>query len=148
MFDSQFCSQDDVLSVLDCGAHVALSMSIVTSDGVPGVVEASMSAENGSSKSACEDSGVQCPEMSRPTLSSTHARPKLSSMTRDELVMELLKWDSHFPDQGMTKETLQATLKQLHAANPTEKMPALSGLRKKELQDLCTSCGILYEAKD
>ena len=135
-----------MLSVLDCGDHVALSMSIVTSDDVPGVVEASMSAESGSSKSACEDSGVQC---SRPTLSSTHARPKLSSMTRDELVMELLKWDSHFPDQGMTKETLQATLKQLHAANPTEKMPALSGLRKKELlQDLCTSCGILYEAKD
>ena len=76
------------------------------------------------------------------------SRPTLSSMKREELVTELLKWDSDFLDEGMTKEMLKATLKQLHAANPTEKMPALSGLRQKELQDLCTSCGILYEAKD
>ena len=121
---------------------------MVTSDEVPSVVEASMSVENASSKSACEDSGVQCPEMSHPTLNCHDVRPKLSSMKRDELVTELLKWDSDFLDQGMTKEMLKATLKQLYAANPTEKVPALSGLRKKELQDLCTSCGILYEAKD
>ena len=92
MFDSQSGSQDDVLSVLDCGAPVALSMSMVTSDEVPGVVEASVSVENASSKSACEDSGVQCPEMSRPTLS-CHVRPKLRSMKREQLVTELRKWD-------------------------------------------------------
>ena len=154
MFDSQFCSQDDVLSVLDCGAHVALSMSMVTSDEVPSVVEASVSVENASSKSACEDSGVQCPEMSHPTLNCHDVRPKLRSMKREQLVTELRKWDPNFLDnEGLTTEVLKATLTRFYADNPigggpSEKMPAVSKMSKTDLLNLCRCRGILCEARE
>ena len=142
------------MSVLDCGAHVALSMSMVTSDEVPSVVEASVSVENASSKSACEDSGVQCPEMSHPTLNCHDVRPKLRSMKREQLVTELRKWDPNFLDnEGLTTEMLKATLTRFYAANPigggpSEKMPAVSKMSKTDLLNLCRCRGILCEARE
>ena len=82
----------------------------------------------------------------------TMSRPAVSSLKRGELVDEIRKWDSNFLDEGMTKEMLKATLKQIYLDNPItnkiDKMPALGRLTKKELQDLCAQQSLECLAKE